>query len=80
MYLLCQSFNATNICSRCSWKVALILYFGEAYDILAMHKRLDIETQGRTDGRDIFTVEFLEDSGLPSVIEAPVHRASKPVL
>jgi hypothetical protein len=48
--LPCQEINTTNICSRCIWSAASGMYIGLADDLLAVHKRLDIETEGRTDG------------------------------
>ena len=36
---------------------------------LAVHKRLDVESEGGTDAHDILPVQFLENGRLPSIVE-----------
>lgn len=38
--------------------------------LLAMNESLDLETQCRTDSRDVLSVELLQNCCLPSVIKA----------
>ena len=46
-----------------------ILARQEAKCLLAVHKRLDVESEGGTDAHDILPVQFLENGRLPSIVE-----------
>ena len=46
---------------------------GDVLSLLAMHESLDVEPKSRADSHDILSIQLLQDSRLPSIIQATVQ-------